>query len=122
VSRLETALTHKILLAHGSRDDCRLFRNATAMVWVGHKIGTVDNGSVLLAPGARPIRAGLTEGSSDIIGIGPGGLFAAIEVKAGSTRDQAHQERFIQMVLRLGGLAGFARSVEEATAIIEGRR
>jgi hypothetical protein len=120
MSRLETALTNKILLEHGARPDCRLFRNATSTVWAGRYKGTADDGSLLLHPGWSRMKAGLTEGSSDIIGIGPGGLFTAIEVKAGTTRDEAHQERFIKMVLRLGGLAGFARSVDEATAILDG--
>lgn len=122
MSRLEKALVAKILAKHGARPDCRLFRNATATVFAGRYKGVADDGSLLLHPGWSRMKAGLVEGSSDIIGIGPGGLFTAIEVKAGATRDEAHQERFIQMVLRLGGLAGFAHSVEEATAILEGRR
>lgn len=121
MSHLEKALIAQILAKHGARDDARLFRNATASVFAGRFKAKLDDGSLLLHPGWSRMKAGLVEGSSDIIGIGPGGLFTAIEVKAGSTRDEAHQERFIKMVLRLGGLAGFARSVEEATAILEGR-
>lgn len=129
MSNLERALIAKILAEHGARDDARLFRNATANVFAGRFKAKLDDGSLLLHPGWSRMKAGLTEGSSDLIGIKRVwipepqhvGLFTAIEVKAGSTRDAAHQERFVEMVIGLGGLAGFARSVDEATAIIEGQ-
>ena len=73
--------------------------------------------------------------SSDLIGIRPMlvtsewightvGVFAAIECKEsgwklrpGDARGQA-QQRFIDLVRAAGGFAGFARSVEEARAIL----
>lgn len=52
------------------------------------------------------------------------GLFAAIECKAsdwtmrpGDERAQA-QQRFMDLVVRAGGMAGFARSVDEAKAVL----
>ena len=57
--------------------------------------------------------------SSDLIGIGPGGLFHAYEIKEpgwhltpGDERAQA-QKRFIDLILARGGRAGFITSVEE---------
>jgi hypothetical protein len=73
--------------------------------------------------------------SSDLIGIRPVlitsewvghtvGVFAAIECKEsgwklrpGDARGQA-QQRFIDLVRAAGGMAGFARSVDEARAVL----
>ena len=73
--------------------------------------------------------------SSDLIGIRPMlitpewvghtvGVFAAIECKEsgwkltpGDKRGQA-QQRFIDLVTQAGGFAGFARSVDEARAVL----
>lgn len=121
MSRQQTAVQSAILLEHGS-GATRLFTNPTTMAWVGRKLGNGADGSVILAPGAHPIRAGLIEGSSDVIGIhGPDGRFVAIEVKtAGYNKRPAHQKAFLRMVLELGGLAGFARSAEDAGRILAG--
>lgn len=121
MSQQQTAAQNRILLEHGARPDVRLFTNPTSMVWVGRRIGTAENGGILLAPGAHPIRAGLIEGSSDLVGIGPGGRFAAIEVKtAGYNKRPEHQRGFLRMVYELGGLAGFAMSPEDAGRILAG--
>jgi hypothetical protein len=76
------------------------------------------------------LRAGLCLGSSDSIGLSSRlilpehvgrrvAVFSAVEFKAatGPTPDQVN---FIQTVCSLGGLAGLARSVEEAQAIVLG--
>lgn len=64
--------------------------------------------------------------SSDLIGIAPGGLFLAVECKApgwhltaGDKHAQA-QAKFLRLVQRHGGLAGFATCVPEFLAILEG--
>jgi len=73
---------------------------------------------------------GLCRGSSDLIGlrqvvIGPEHLgqtlavFTAIEVKGARGRATPEQEAFIAAVQRLGGLAGIARSVEDANSILK---
>lgn len=44
--------------------------------------------------------------------------FAAVEVKSGSGRATPQQGHFIETVLAAGGLAGLARSVEDARRIL----
>jgi len=61
----------------------------------------------------RLVRYGLCTGSSDIIGIMPDGRFLAIEVKKPGKKPTAEQTRFIEAILKHGGLAGVVRSVEE---------
>ena len=88
-----------------------------------------NNTGTLLDRNGRPVQFGLCKGSSDLIGlrsvtIGPEhvgqrlAVFAAVEVKAPRGRLTPEQEAFIAMVREMGGLAGVARSVEEAVAIL----
>jgi hypothetical protein len=65
------------------------------------------------------IRAGLTKGGSDIIGIAPDGRFLAVEVKTTTGRIRPEQQLFIDAVIAAGGVAGVARSVEEALNLIQ---
>ena len=81
--------------------------------------GRAPNGTVTLK-NARPLHAGLCIGSSDLIGIGSRGRFLAIEAKVPGGHRTPEQIAFVEMVRRLGGLAGFASSVEEAEAVIRG--
>ena len=77
----------------------------------------------------RPVTFGLCPGSSDLIGlrqvvIGPEHLgqtlavFAAVEVKAPGGRASPEQLAFIAAINNLGGIAGIARSVDEANSIL----
>jgi hypothetical protein len=106
----ETNLMNSILIAdHG----CRLFRNNT--------------GAIKDAEG-RLVRFGLCKGSSDLIGFRPTvitpdmvgqtvAVFTAIEVKTPTGKPTPEQLHFINRVKELGGIAGIARSVEDALAI-----
>lgn len=67
---------------------------------------------------ARMMTFGLCVGSSDIIGIAPDGRFLAIEVKTPKGRPTTEQLRFIEAVKAAGGIAGIARSVEDALELI----
>lgn len=78
----------------------------------------------------RPVRFGLCKGSSDLIGlrsitIGPEhvgqtlAVFAAVEVKTQAGRITPDQQAFIDAVAGMGGLAGVARSVEDAAQILQ---
>lgn len=58
-------------------------------------------------------------GSSDLIGLLPGGRFLAIEVKTATGTQSKEQRNFQQMIERLGGLYILARSGAEARAAIE---
>lgn len=97
-----------------SRGDVRLWRNNTGCL-------KDDRGQL--------VRFGLAPGSSDLIGlrrvrIGPEhvgmdvAVFAAIEVKDARGRASPDQVKFIEVVQSLGGLAGVARSVSDAEAIV----
>ena len=89
-----------------------------------------DNQTVTLA-NARMIQAGLCRGGSDIIGIRPTvitqdmvgqtvGVFLADEVKTKTGRATKEQLRFIEAVNKAGGIAGVARSVDDALLLIRG--
>jgi hypothetical protein len=47
------------------------------------------------------------------------GVFAAIEVKTPTGRASEQQQRFLSMVGVLGGIAGIARSVEDAANLLQ---
>lgn len=87
-----------------------------------------NNSGVLVDADGRPVRFGLGNDSkqcnavmksSDLIGIGPGGIFHAYECKRpdwhltpGDARGQA-QQRFIELVRARGGVAKFVTGVED---------
>ena len=59
------------------------------------------------------------KGAADLIGIiKPSGRFLAIEVKTARGRLRPEQANFLRLVKAFGGVAGVARSVEEAHAIV----
>jgi hypothetical protein len=112
-----------------------VFRNNTGQAWVGNATVVRQPRTVHVSPGdvvireARPLHAGLVKGSSDLIGwtkvrmlprhVGRDfALFTAIEGKGASGRVTPEQENFINQVARAGGLAGIARSPEDAVQIV----
>ena len=108
----EAAVQNRIRLAL-SRGATRLFRNNT--------------GALKDATG-RLVHFGLCKGSSDLIGwktvvITPEmvgekvAVFCALEIKD-KGKATTMQRRFITVVQEAGGLAGVARSIEEAQIII----
>jgi hypothetical protein len=46
-------------------------------------------------------------------------VFLAVEVKTATGRPTAEQQRFIEFVQSAGGIAGIARSVEDALALLK---
>ena len=124
----ETKLQNLQMLAL-SQAGCLVWRVETAGAWVG-KVIHKDNQTVTLA-NARMIQAGLCKGGSDIIGIRPTvitqdmvgqtvGVFLADEVKTKTGRATKEQLRFIEAVNSAGGIAGVARSVDDALLLIGG--
>lgn len=70
-------------------------------------------------PDGRYIRFGVGgKGGSDIIGITSTGRFFAIEVKTKKGRASKEQLNYIDHVQKMGGLAGIARSPQEALDIL----
>jgi len=111
----EHVVQNSIRLALGC-GAARLFRNNT---------GALKDHS------GRLVRYGLCTGSSDLIGwhtvtitpdmVGQSvAVFVAIEVKD-RARATPEQLRFIEVVRAAGGLAGVARTVDQARAILDGR-
>lgn len=77
-----------------------------------------NNTGVLKNAAGIPIKFGLCVGSSDLIGIAPGGRFLAVEIKTPKGKATPEQLRFIEAVRARGGIAGIARSPAEALALL----
>lgn len=95
----------------GKKPDLALFRN---------QAGFIDRDAPCKFCGKRPEqcrgaeRYGLAPGASDLIGIGPGGRFFALEVKAPGKKPTGDQIRFMELVKKFGGYSGWCDSVESA--------
>ena len=110
----EQAIQQSIVLAH-SKGNTRLLRN---------------NCGQCQATDGRVIRYGVgNPGGSDLIGfhsitITPDmvgrtvAVFTAIEIKTPTGRASEQQQRFIAMVKNHGGIAGIARSVDDAAKLL----
>jgi hypothetical protein len=96
-----------------SKGDTRVFRNNT---------GTLRDAN------GRPVTFGLCKGSADLIGwrtvtITPEmvgqriAVFTSIEVKTATGRLRPEQQQWLDAVQAAGGIAGVARSVEDALRI-----
>ena len=120
MSELETPIVQRIRLALGGRSDVRIFRN---------NVGKLEDRH------GRWVTFGLCPGSSDLIGwrsvvVTPTmvgrrlALFVALEIKAPGSRTKPEQfemqQAFQSAVRDAGGIAGEARSVEEAEGIVDG--
>ena len=97
-----------------SNGDTRLFRNNT---------GTLRDAN------GRPVQFGLCKGSADLIGwkrvtVTPDmvgqqvAVFTSIEVKTATGRLRPEQQQWLDAVQAAGGIAGVARSVEDALRIM----
>lgn len=117
MSRPGTILTNQLLARFGSQPDMRIWRNPVAHAWIGKYEGRTREGDTVLS-NARIIQVGLVEGASDIVGVAPGGLFLAAEVKAGNDRSSKAQRTFIEVVDALGGVAGIVRGPEDMEKLI----
>lgn len=103
----EAQIQQAIRLALGREHDVLLYRNSVG---------------VAQTPDGRTQRFGLCVGSSDLIGIGPGGRFLALEVKTERGRVSPEQQRFIDLVNARGGIGAVVRSPEQARAVVEAAR
>lgn len=121
----EQEIQQRIRLAC-SRDDARLFRNNVGQGWIGRM---ERRGRDVLLRDARPLQAGLSRGSADLIGwktvtITPDmvgqrvAVFASVEVKAARGSVRPDQRTWLELVRAAGGIAGVVRSVEEAQALL----
>ncbi len=117
MARPGKVLTNQILAEHGARPDLRLWNNPTAYAHVGTVVGR-KGGNVVLRR-AHPVRMGLVvKGASDLIGITNTGRFISIEVKAGKDTLKPHQRKWLDLIKKMGGIAGVARSVQDVTDLL----
>ncbi len=97
-----------------STGNTRLFRNNT---------GTLKDSN------GRPVQFGLCKGSADLIGwkrvtvteemVGTQvAVFTSIEVKTATGRLRPEQQQWLDAVQAAGGIAGVARSVEDAATLL----
>ena len=113
----ETKIQRLIMLAL-SQAGHTVWRNETGRFWAGRVIHK-ENTSVTLA-NAIMIPCGLAVGSCDLIGIQAGtGRFFGIEVKTQKGRANKEQKNFIDHVNKMGGIAGIARTPEEALNLLK---
>jgi hypothetical protein len=108
-------LTHPIEAALNRLPGVRVARN--------NNLGPVVPYVRRLQPDIRPIRAGLGDGSADLVGIvrlhtGIGRAFV-LEVKRAGEKPKPDQARWLGVVRSLGGFAAVVHSVEEALAAVE---
>jgi hypothetical protein len=133
----ETNVVKEIMLAC-SNGATRLFKLTTGMGWVGN-FKRVKN--MLVGTTFRPLRAGLTKsdgelltGASDLNGwttitMTPEwaerlmgrkiAVYTVIEVKDLKGVAKKHQKTFVERIRFYGGIAGFAKSPEQAQAVID---
>ena len=109
----EQQIQQEIRIACGT-GNTRLFRNNT---------GTLRDQN------GRPVSFGLARGSADLIGwrtvtITPDmvgqqvAVFTSIEVKTATGRLRPEQQQWLDAVQAAGGIAGVARSVEDAATLL----
>ena len=126
----EHVTQQRILLAHGS-GSVRLWRNNVGTGWAGQATKVTPGNRQAIAAGirpgdiiirqGRPLHAGLCVGSSDLIGyrqVDGVAQFVALEVKSATGRATKEQSQFLEHIQAAGGLAGIARSVDDAAAIL----
>lgn len=129
---------HRLILRECGAGDVRLFRNNVGQgLMIRHPSPAKRNEIIARcielaeAMGGSGYRLafGLSEGSGDLIGmrriiITPDMIgravaqFASLEVKTGNGRPSDAQLNWAAFVNEFGGIAGVARSVEEARAIL----
>lgn len=124
----EANIMKSIQLALGKLPHIKLFRNNSGQGWVGRSKRLNGSGNVLIED-ARPLHAGLCDGSSDLIGwteitITPdmvgkrAAIFTALEVKTDTGRVTPQQVNFINNVAAAGGIGGIVKTPEGADNII----
>ena len=115
VANAETTLQQQIRLALGTNPDARIFRN---------QVGSLPDPRT-----GRLVTFGLARGSADLIGwrtvtitqamVGSRiAVFTSIEVKTERGRVRPEQHAWLSTVQGAGGIAGVARSVEEAEQLL----
>ena len=107
---------------------CHAFRANVGKAWTGSAFIRQPNGDLLIKD-PRPFDTGLPTGFSDLFGIKQTliteemvgqhvGQFFALEIKDVKGRMSPAQEKFLAAVERANGVAGVARSVDDARRVL----
>ncbi|WP_287028302.1 VRR-NUC domain-containing protein [Herbaspirillum sp.] len=107
----EARIQREVMLAL-SQAGCLVWRQNTGQAWQGKQLHKARD-QITLGQ-CRPVHFGLCKGSSDVLGIAPGGAFLAVEVKTKTGRVTQEQQNFIVAVNRAGGIGFVARSADDA--------
>lgn len=124
--KASTKMERLIMLAL-SEAGSTVFRNETGGFWTGKVVHKAQDQVTL--SNARMIQCGLCVGSHDVIGWTPVtvtqdmvgetlAVFTSVEVKTGKGRPTTEQLSFEAAVRGAGGIAGIARSPEEALSLL----
>jgi hypothetical protein len=116
MANAETTLQQQIRLAVGTNPDARIFRN---------QVGSLPDPRT-----GRLVTFGLAKGSADLIGwrsitVTPAmvgtrlAIFTSIEVKTPTGRVRPEQQAWLEAVQQAGGVAGVARSIDDAVRILD---
>jgi hypothetical protein len=116
MANAETTLQQQIRLAIGTRPEARIFRN---------QVGSLPDPRT-----GRLVTFGLARGSADLIGwrsitVTPDmvgsrvAIFTSIEVKTPTGRVRPEQQAWLETVHQAGGVAGVARSIDDAVRILD---
>ena len=106
---MNTAELTAAIIQAASDEGHRLFRNNSGRMktiykgrerWVSYGVGPTSGGG------------------ADLIGWCKGGRFASIEIKVGHDKQSEAQKTWERWVIAGGGVAGVARSVEDALLIL----
>lgn len=99
----------------------RVFRNNIGLGWIGKTEHYKHRTTVMVCPGdvvirnARPLHAGLEEGSADLVGWdSQTGKIVSCEVKQPGKKQTIKQINWMEAILQSGGIAFCASSVEDA--------
>jgi len=122
----ETVRNIRVQLSHG---DARLWRNNVGSAWQGNCRN--HGGGLMTIVHPRRVHFGLCQGSADLIGyqslivtpemVGQRiAVFVAIEGKRVNGSYGTGQREYLDLVNRAGGLAGVARTVDDAKIILGG--
>lgn len=108
---MNTAELTQVIILAATEHGARLWRNNS-----GVAVHKKDGRTYRVAYGVGPQGGG----GGDLIGWTATGRFASIEIKIGRDKQTEAQNKWERWVIAGGGVAGVARSVEDAIAILKG--
>ena len=115
-------LRKTVLIEASKIDGVRLFPNPVGMATAGKVVKhfTQDGKSYALIENPRPVKFGLAQGTSDLIGYKTEKIgsviiprFLCVEIKVGEDNLKPEQRNWIDVVTGCGGIAGVVRDTAD---------